>query len=75
MTVAMQGSIKRWTAKRMMAHVVEIIEGKTEVAEAVQVAPRALDLHSARDRGMPAQPFRTVGGIERSGLGSTPTVD
>ena len=35
MTAAMQGSIKRWTAKRMTAHVVEIIEGKTAVAEAV----------------------------------------
>jgi hypothetical protein len=35
MTAAMQGSIKRWTAKRMTAHLVEIIEGKTAVAEAV----------------------------------------
>ena len=40
MSVTMDDSIKRWTAKRQTAQVVEIIQGKTTVAE----ASRALDL-------------------------------
>ncbi len=40
MTVTMDESIKRWTAKRRTALVIEIIEGKTTVAE----ASRAHDL-------------------------------
>jgi len=34
MSVTMDESIKRWTAKRKTALVVEIIQGKTTVAEA-----------------------------------------
>jgi predicted GIY-YIG superfamily endonuclease len=34
MSVTMEDSIKRWTAKRKTALVVEIIQGKTTVAEA-----------------------------------------
>ncbi len=34
MSVTMDDSIKRWTAKRKTALVVEIIQGKTTVAEA-----------------------------------------
>ncbi len=40
MSVTMDDSIKRWTAKRKTALVVEIIQGKTTVAE----ASRAYDL-------------------------------
>ena len=40
MSVTMDDSIKRWTAKRKTALVVEILQGKTTVAE----ASRALDL-------------------------------
>ena len=40
MSVTMDDSIKRWTAKRKTALVVEIIQGKTTVAE----ASRAFDL-------------------------------
>ena len=35
MSVTMDDSIKRWTAKRKTALVVEIIQGKTTVAEEV----------------------------------------
>jgi transposase-like protein len=42
MSVTMDDSIKRWTAKRKTALVVEIIQGKTTVAE----ASRAYDLLS-----------------------------
>lgn len=34
MSVTMDENIKRWTAKRKMALVVEIIQGKTTVVEA-----------------------------------------
>ncbi|HRK99052.1 MAG TPA: recombinase family protein, partial [Trichococcus flocculiformis] len=34
MSVTMDDSIKRWTAKRKTARVIEIIQGKTTVAEA-----------------------------------------
>ena len=34
MSVTMDDSIKRWTAKRKTALVIEIIQGKTTVAEA-----------------------------------------
>jgi transposase-like protein len=37
MSVTMDDSIKRWTAKRKTALVVEIIEGKTKVAAASRV--------------------------------------
>ena len=40
MSVTMDDGIKRWTAKRKSALVVEIIQGKTTVAE----ASRAFDL-------------------------------
>ncbi len=40
MSVTMKDSIKRWTAKRKAALVVEIIQGKTTVA----AASRAFDL-------------------------------
>jgi transposase-like protein len=40
MSVTMEASIKRWTAKRKTALVVELIQGKTTVAE----ASRAYDL-------------------------------
>ena len=40
MSVTMDESIKRWTAKRKAALVIEIIQGKTTVAE----ASRSLDL-------------------------------
>ena len=43
MSVTMDDSIKRWTAKRKTALVVEIIQGKTTVAE----ASRAFDLTPA----------------------------
>ncbi len=37
MSVSMDEGIKRWTAKRQSALVVEIIQGKTTVAEASRV--------------------------------------
>ena len=40
MSVTMDDSIKRWTAKRKTALVIEIIQGKTTVAE----ASRSFDL-------------------------------
>ena len=38
--VLMDDEIKRWTAKRKSALVLEIIQGKTTVAEATRVLPR-----------------------------------
>lgn len=45
MSVTMDDSIKRWTAKRKTAQVIEIIQGKTTVAE----ASRSFDLSPFRD--------------------------
>lgn len=42
MGMTMRCSIKRWTAKRKMALVIEIIQGKTTVAEANQSFDRSL---------------------------------
>ena len=47
MSVTMDESIKRWTAKRKTALVVEIIQGKTTVAE----ASRAYDLSPSEIEG------------------------
>ncbi len=47
MSVTMDDSIKRWTAKRKTALVVEIIQGKTTVAE----ASRAYDLSPSEIEG------------------------
>ena len=47
MSVTMDDSIKRWTAKRKAALVVEIIQGKTTVAE----ASRAYDLSPSEIEG------------------------
>ena len=47
MSVTMDDSIKRWTAKRKTALVVEIIQGKTTVAE----ASRAFDLSPSEIEG------------------------
>ena len=47
MSVAMDDSIKRWTAKRKTALVVEIIQGKTTVA----AAGRAHDLSPSEIEG------------------------
>ena len=47
MTVTMDDSIKRWTAKRKTALVVEIFQGKTTVAE----ASRAYDLSPSEIKG------------------------
>ena len=47
MSVTMDDSIKRWTAKRKTALVVEIIQGKTTVAE----ASRAHDLSPSEIEG------------------------
>ncbi|MBL4878553.1 MAG: transposase [Hyphomonas sp.] len=47
MCVTMDDSIKRWTAKRKAALVVEIIQGKTTVAE----ASRAFDLSPSEIEG------------------------
>ena len=44
MSVTMEDSIEWWTAKRKMALVVEIIQGKTTVAE----ASRAYDLSRSK---------------------------
>jgi hypothetical protein len=41
MSVTMDDNIKRWTAKRKTALVVEIIQGKTTVAEASRAAANA----------------------------------
>lgn len=41
MSVTMDDSIKRWTAKRKTALVVEIIQGKTPVAEANRAGERS----------------------------------
>ncbi len=46
MSVSMEDEIKRWTAKRKTALVMDIIQGKTTVAE----ASRALDLTPLRNR-------------------------
>ncbi len=40
MSITMEGGIKRWTAKRKSALVVEIIQGKTTVAEASRAFDR-----------------------------------
>ena len=37
MSMAMEDEIKRWTAKRKSALVMEILQGKTTVAEAARV--------------------------------------
>ncbi|MFD1807979.1 transposase [Gemmobacter lanyuensis] len=47
MSVTMDDGIKRWTAKRKAALVVEIIQGKTTVAE----ASRAYDLSPSEIEG------------------------
>ena len=47
MSVTMDDGIKRWTAKRKTALVVEIIQGKTTVAE----ASRAYDLSPSEIEG------------------------
>ena len=47
MSVTMDDSIKRWTAKRKTALVVEIIQGKTTVAE----ASRSFDLSPSEIEG------------------------
>lgn len=47
MSVTMDDSIKRWTAKRKTALVIEIIEGKTTVAE----ASRSFDLSLSEIEG------------------------
>lgn len=47
MSVTVEDSIKRWTAKRKAALVVEIIQGKTTVAE----ASRAYDLSPSEIEG------------------------
>jgi transposase-like protein len=47
MSVTMEDGIKRWTAKRKSALVVEIIQGKTTVAE----ASRAFDLAPSEIEG------------------------
>ena len=48
MSMTMDDSIKRWTAKRKTALVIEIIQGKTTVSEGKPVLrPDAL-----RDRGL-----------------------
>jgi transposase-like protein len=47
MSVTMDDSIKRWTAKRKTALVVEIIQGKTTVSE----ASRAYDLSPSEIEG------------------------
>ena len=47
MSMTMEGSIKRWTAKRKTALVIEIIQGKTTVAE----ASRSFDLSPSEIEG------------------------
>ena len=48
MSTLMEDDIKRWTAKRKTALVLEIIQGKTTVAE----ASRAFDLQEAYGEAM-----------------------
>ncbi|UDM16688.1 hypothetical protein [Vogesella sp. XCS3] len=48
MSMTMEDDIKRWTAKRKAALVMEIIQGKSTVAG----ASRAFDLASLRDRNL-----------------------
>jgi transposase-like protein len=47
MSVSMDGDIKRWTAKRKTALVMDIIQGETAVAE----ASRAFDLTPSEIEG------------------------
>lgn len=47
MSMTMEDSIKRWTAKRKTALVIEIIQGKTTLAE----ASRSLDLSPSEIEG------------------------
>ena len=47
MSMTMEDSIKRWTAKRKTALVIEIIQGKTTVAE----ASRSFDLSPSEIEG------------------------
>ncbi len=68
MSLTMDDPIKRWTAKRKTALVVEIIQGKTTVAEAsrsydlspseiegwVEDAKRGMDIEGDRGRGAAA---------------------
>ena len=58
MSVTMDDGIKRWTAKRKTALVVEIIQGKTTVAE----ASRAFDLSPSEIEGWvePPRIYRRV---------------
>ena len=44
MSTLMDDEIKRWTARRKSALVLEIIQGKTTVAEASQPSPRSAAL-------------------------------
>lgn len=59
MSVTMDDSIKRWTAKRKTALVIKIIQGKTTVAE----ASRSFDLSPSE---MPSGGWRILCGRTRS---------
>ncbi|SNY93566.1 Transposase [Cohaesibacter sp. ES.047] len=47
MSITMDGKVKRWTAKRQSALVIEIIQGKTSVSE----ASRSYDLSPSEIEG------------------------
>ena len=52
MSMTMDDSIKRWTAKRKTAHFIEIIQGNTTVAE----ASRSFDLTPSEIEGCGVNP-------------------
>ncbi|HRD34680.1 MAG TPA: DUF1153 domain-containing protein [Rhodocyclaceae bacterium] len=70
MSTLMDEEIKRWTAKRKTALVLEIIQGKTSVAEAsrahdlqpseIEVWWRMAERHGERSEGEPTGPVRAV---------------
>lgn len=62
MSVTMDDAIKRWTAKRKTALVVEIIQGKTTVAE----ASRSYDLSPSEIEGWVEDAKRGMGNALRA---------
>jgi transposase-like protein len=63
MSMTMEDEIKRWTAKRKAALVMEIIQGKTRIAE----ASRSFDLTHSKARHRPALSLQTGSGSTTTG--------
>jgi transposase-like protein len=67
MSTVMEEEIKRWTAKRKSALVIEILQGKTTVAE----ASRAFDLPPSEIEGWNSPPSVSASSSDRLRLSAT----